>query len=426
MSLELDRYEPIKAWMQANPPRCRSLQRALKSNSAKSNQIQARLAKFLEDNKDTQNVQTFIENVLSNDDVVGANALVDSLHVYLPLVERAKGIGKPNPVNPHTIESTSGKVKTSEQRRVATNPNKPDVQPTALERLNQPNGEVDIQMGENRTVIGRNQNPAVRANKDLKNQEETAMVAPKGTQQFQPNTVTGYDANGKPIFGTGTMNADDIEADRSKDNYAGKGSQGLRDMFEEADGEDLGQTDKERFASNLQFELFSYVPPGFGNGIDNKLFRMDVNRKRLIEWDDPMNQHRAYDGPTCGVTPLPYQWQNDMTDENYSDAINMLASGPREVMKAKKGPIRSSLLGEVFYQPSSKGLPQSHPTFLQKAINVTEKFHNPVTPCGAYLREPNIRNIDPLVTPNATRYRQRNSLSENYAYQSTYGINWMQ
>lgn len=426
MSLELDRYEPIKAWMNSNPPRSRRLQRALKSNNANSIRLGTRLRKFLEENKDTQQVQMFIDEVLTDEKTVGINSIIDSLNVYLPLETRMDGIGKPNPVNPGTIESHNDKIKTSEQRREITNPNNPDVQPTTMERMNQPNGEVDLQTNDGGTVVGRTQDAAIRENAGIKNANEMNIVAPKGSQQFQKNTITGYDENGKPIFGVGGMNSDDVQKDRAMDNYGGRGSKGIRDMYEEAQGEDLGSTDKERFASNLQFELFSYVPPGFGNGIDNKLFRMDVNRKRLIEWADPMDQHRQYDGPTCGVSPLPYQWQNAMSDENYSKSVEMLAHAPQEVMKAKKGPIDSSLLGESFYQPSSKGLPQTHPTFFQKAINVTDKFYNPVTPCGMYLREPNIRNIDPLVNINAIRPRPKNSLKSGYAFQSQYGQNWMQ
>ena len=430
MSLELDRYEPIKAWMLKNPPKSRSLQRALASNKGNSLEIPDRLSRYLEANKDSQSTQTFIDEILANDEIAGMNGFLESLNNYLPLSERAKGIGKPNPVNPHTVEETSDEVNTTTHTREVTNPNTPNAAPTSLQRMNQTNGEADIMLGEGRTVAGVDQSRTIRGDNELiaKNSENTGRnaKAPKGTQQLQSNTVIGSDPDGKPIFGVGGMNADDMQRERQKDNYNGRGSQGLRDMYDEAEGSDLQYSDKEKFASNLQFELFSYVPPGYGNGIDNKLFRMDVNRKRLIEWCDPLNQHRQYDGPTCGIAPLPYEWQNTMTDAQYSQCVKKVANEARTKLEAKNGPISSSLLGEVFTQPSSKGLPQTHPTFFQKAINVTDRMTNPVTPCGMYLREPNIRDIDPIIIQNAPRQRQKNSLRDSYAFQSTHGSNWME
>jgi hypothetical protein len=178
---------------------------------------------------------------------------------------------------------------------------------------------------------------------------------------------------------------------------------------------------------NVNFDLFSHVVPGFGNGVDNKLFRMDVNRKRKIEWQDPMYLPRPFDGPEQGVAPFASQFKNVM---GISDINEFIAykdyREKKDTLYKSRNKIVSVLPGEPFYQPSSKGLPTRRMSNYVKVIDNRTPLMSQDLPCGMYLKKPRITAYDPCVNLENHAKPKFNKLSNLYAYQTVNGLNWMQ
>ena len=70
-----------------------------------------------------------------------------------------------------------------------------------------------------------------------------------------------------------------------------------------------------QMASDIRFDMFDTVNPGFGEGVDNKLFLMQENRDAKIIHAGPMFAPGAYVGPVDGLTVAPWQLQRVMPEE---------------------------------------------------------------------------------------------------------------
>lgn len=187
------------------------------------------------------------------------------------------------------------------------------------------------------------------------------------------------------------------------------------------------ESEAQKAFDNVNFDLFSHVVPGYGNGVDNKLFRMDNNRKRKIEWQDPMYLPRQPDGPEQGIAPAPSQFKNVMGINDINEFIAYKSNKEKKDAKYKnRGKIVSVLPGEPFYQPSSKGLPTRQMSNFIKVVDNRTPLISQDLPCGMYLKRPRITSYDPCVNLENHSKVKYNKLNNIYAYQTVNGLNWMQ
>ena len=61
--------------------------------------------------------------------------------------------------------------------------------------------------------------------------------------------------------------------------------------------------------------MFDHVKPGFGEGMDNKLFLMQEARDKKIVYAPGMHEPGQWIGPTAGVDVPPWQWQRVIPTE---------------------------------------------------------------------------------------------------------------
>jgi hypothetical protein len=83
----------------------------------------------------------------------------------------------------------------------------------------------------------------------------------------------------------------------------------MRQGYGIATARDVIPSSKKQLESDIRFDMFDQVQPGFGNGGDNKMFLMDQARDRQIRYRGPMNYPGSYIGPTSGVGVAPWQLQ---------------------------------------------------------------------------------------------------------------------
>ena len=83
----------------------------------------------------------------------------------------------------------------------------------------------------------------------------------------------------------------------------------MRADYKMATPQDVIPSSKKQLESDIRFDMFDQVQPGFGNGGDNKMFLMDQARDRQVRYRGPMNYPGSYIGPTGGVGVTPWQLQ---------------------------------------------------------------------------------------------------------------------
>jgi len=68
--------------------------------------------------------------------------------------------------------------------------------------------------------------------------------------------------------------------------------------------------------SDILFDQFSVVKPGYGEGETNKLFVQQENWKNKIQWGEPLYQPGTFEGITNTQHPIPWIWQTVKTSES--------------------------------------------------------------------------------------------------------------
>lgn len=76
---------------------------------------------------------------------------------------------------------------------------------------------------------------------------------------------------------------------------------------------------QDQLASDIRFDLFDTVNPGYGEGSDNKLFLMQEARDEKIIYSKPMFEPGSYIGPIAGVVVPPWQLQRVMPADKMKD-----------------------------------------------------------------------------------------------------------
>ena len=168
----------------------------------------------------------------------------------------------------------------------------------------------------------------------------------------------------------------------------------LRPQFGQATAADYLETirPERRLQSDLQFDLFGEVLPGYGEGMDNKLFLGQHNRDKYIRYQEPMNLPGSYIGPINGTNVPPPQWQRVITDEDYNFTkmkfYQNLTKGAQLVMKM--GPESTGILGYdrgYDYDYSSKALGRDRRSPFEPVINTNLTWQKVKPKTGIALNE---------------------------------------
>lgn len=75
-------------------------------------------------------------------------------------------------------------------------------------------------------------------------------------------------------------------------------------------GEKVIPTSQAQRLSDVMFDMFSVVPPGFGNGETNKMFLQQNSWEQFVKHGGNMYGPNAHHGPTAGIHPMPMAWRS--------------------------------------------------------------------------------------------------------------------
>jgi len=119
----------------------------------------------------------------------------------------------------------------------------------------------------------------------------------------------------------------------------------------------------DQIKSGLLFNDFHMVAPGWGLGVNNKMFLMEENHEKKVRFHEPLDSPREYYGPTDGPTALPFEWQNEFTSADLSQISkeNRLASSLMRAVRDLGGKGSLNILGDdygLLRSSSMKGLPR--------------------------------------------------------------------
>lgn len=89
----------------------------------------------------------------------------------------------------------------------------------------------------------------------------------------------------------------------------------MRPEYAMAKASDIIPSTRKQLESDIRFDMFDHVKPGFGEGMDNKLFLMQEARDKKIVYAPGMHEPGQWIGPTAGVDVPPWQWQRVIPTE---------------------------------------------------------------------------------------------------------------
>ena len=192
-----------------------------------------------------------------------------------------------------------------------------------------------------------------------------------------PFTMAGFDKDGKDTIG-------DVPA---VDNAQGN----LRPRFGMMDAASVIPSAKDQIKSDLRFDMFDTVNPGFGEGADNKLYLMETNRDEKIIFSDPMFSPGSNIGPESGVGVSSWKLQRTMPTEKMAEYSRSVQTNTQLIASLVNSGVGSSnVLGDdvgYYSSYSSKGLKRKKMSPFEPVINNSMQFHNVKTPCGAELNQ---------------------------------------
>jgi hypothetical protein len=215
----------------------------------------------------------------------------------------------------------------------------------------------------------------------------------------QPGTLGGYKAN--PRFTSGTKNYEGKVGDRFLDVPTGPagGEDTLRPGYGMEKAENVIPNEKEQLASDIRFDMFDTVNPGFGNGSDNKLFIMEQNRDKKIIYAEPTFKPGSYNGPIAGVTVPPWQLQRVMPTAKVQaygrDRKNKLNTVTDVVLDYGRSSKSTNILGDDVgypYSHSACELKRNRLSPFEPVIRTDMCWEHVKDPIGAELNKKRFRS----------------------------------
>jgi hypothetical protein len=83
----------------------------------------------------------------------------------------------------------------------------------------------------------------------------------------------------------------------------------LRPQFGQIGVSDAVPHPKAQMASDIEFDMFSVVPPGYGEGVDNKMYLYEKAHEDRIRFAPPFYSPGVWLGPLNTQQTMPWQWQ---------------------------------------------------------------------------------------------------------------------
>ena len=172
----------------------------------------------------------------------------------------------------------------------------------------------------------------------------------------------------------------------------------LRQEFGMEKAENVIPKVEEQLASDIRFDMFDTVQPGFGNGADNKLFLMQQNHDAKIEFAQPMFHPGSHIGPLAGVSVPPWQLQRVMPagevkrygDEKHN-SLNTISN-----LVIQNGEKSTNLLGDDVgypYDYSASSLKRKKLSVFEPVIRTDLDWMHVKDPVGVELNKKKFRRL---------------------------------
>ena len=172
----------------------------------------------------------------------------------------------------------------------------------------------------------------------------------------------------------------------------------MRPEFGMASAGQVIPSTRKQLESDIRFDMFDHVKPGFGEGMDNKLYLQQEARDRKIVYMPTLNSPGAYIGPVAGVSIPPWQWQRvidpnilskytneqKQRDDNKTDFL--LSNGDRS----------SNILGDDvgYYMPySANELKRKTASPFEPVIRTDMHWQHVKEPTGVKLNKHKMRRL---------------------------------
>ena len=204
----------------------------------------------------------------------------------------------------------------------------------------------------------------------------------------------------------------------------------LRTLYKEANPQDVIPTKEEQILSDIMFDSFSTVLPGWGLGMQNKMFLMEEEREEKILYAEPMYEPRPDIGPVSAPDVIPPEWRPSMSKRNrQKDAQErirdqMLAS----ILEQRTGSGSLNILGDdagFLRSTSDRGLPRDKESCFEPIVVNAAPWQPVKVPCGYDLRRVLMRKQhDALRAPAKLRPSMAQdggpTFPSDYAYNEMY------
>jgi hypothetical protein len=211
----------------------------------------------------------------------------------------------------------------------------PDIPGVAEKPAADPNS-TDVQPG----TLGFIQEPGPR--RRLTTVEDIAQNAKQGLSQ-QDDTDNDKAGAKNPIPGHGQVvqNHEPYETD-------------LRPEYAMEKAANVIPSTRKQLESDIRFDMFDHVKPGFGEGMDNRLFLMSEARDKKIVYAPGLHEPGQWIGPTAGVDVPPWQWQRVIPGEQlqkYHQEQQARMYAGDQLLLGNNGPRSSNILGDDIGYP---------------------------------------------------------------------------
>ena len=190
----------------------------------------------------------------------------------------------------------------------------------------------------------------------------------------------------------------------------------LRPRFGVLGGLDVTPSAVDQLASDIRFDMFSFVQPGHGNGRDNKLFANQQYLDRVLTGLPPNFTPRDDIGRLNYQHPMPWQWQPIMNFRKAQQALYRQVDTAVKVGKLSRqlGEGSAQVLGrdvpEVIESVSSQGLPRDPRSVFEPSIQNSSPFHPVLDPAGNWLKHRGFRRLfSPWREPQAAERQYMSS-----------------
>lgn len=155
-------------------------------------------------------------------------------------------------------------------------------------------------------------------------------------------------------------------------------------------GEDaVRKTGRERMEMDVQFDMFDYVPDGFGLGAHNKMFVQEKNHERLIRYREPLYAPRREDGSEYIAVAFDERLEAAMKPSGVTNWMKRtggeMASLGSAIKKQKVASV-DTLADDNNVQRSSKGLRGRKPSPFETVINTKSPWIPTVEPAGVFMK----------------------------------------